>query len=53
MIIELTAKEMELLKAMCFNVVRNGNTSNPKPLEVNRDVYVTACNLYKKANASK
>lgn len=51
--IEITAKEMELLKAMCINVVSNGNTINPKPLEVDREMYVTACNLLSKANAAK
>ena len=47
--ITLTEKELELLKAMCLNVVANGNTVNPKPLEVNRDMYVTAHKLMNKA----
>jgi len=53
MTITLTEKELELLKEMCLNVRANGNTVNPKPLEVNREMYVTACKLLTKANSIK
>lgn len=53
MTIEITEKELELIKAMCLNVRSNGNTVNPKPLEVDREMYVTACKLFSKVNATQ
>ena len=50
MTINLTEKELELVKALLINVRANGNTVNPKPIDVNREVYVTACKLFTKLN---
>lgn len=53
MTIELTEKELQLIKAMCVNVRANGNTVFPKPLDVDRETYVTACKLFNKVVAAK
>lgn len=53
MTITITEKELELIQKMCINVRSNGNTVNPKPLEVDRETYVTACKLLCKVNEAK
>lgn len=53
MTITLTEEELELFKAMCLNVISNGNTINPEPLDVNREMYVTACKMFVKVTPMK